>query len=249
MKLSKITFYLFFTILLPKSILACSCAAIASFCETAAWNQKVVEVRILAKYEDTSNYDKLIDIEVTETLLDTSGTIDQFMTIVESGTSCDIGVFNWASEGDLYVMTFNDVITYKKPKYPGLDFVQCYTNFLKIENAYVVGAITRTDRPEEERIPYNTFKNTIKDLCVLQNTLNEEVSIYYLTDNGQLTIENLHKNKFEYTIFDASGKLIFYGTIEAKEIKDLFLKALPPGVYFANFRNINDQITKKFILN
>lgn len=248
MKLSNIAFLAFLTLLLPSSLTACSCAGIVSFCETAAWNLKVVEVKILEKYRDPYSFKKYIDIEVMETLLDESRDTDLLMTIVESGSSCDIGVFDWASVGESYVMTFDQLITYKKPKYPGLAFSLCSINFLKIENGFVSGFITRTDNPEGERIRYSTFKNTINNLCLSENTLDGNISINSLIEDGYLTVKNFDNTKVAYNIFDVSGKLFLLGSVEAQEIENIFLFDLPSGIYLIHFRNQRDQITKKFVL-
>jgi hypothetical protein len=238
---------LVFLFLAPEFLLACSCAGISSFCRTVEGN-KVVEIRILEKYTDDKSYTSFLDIEVLETLLDTSGSIQKFMTIVESGTSCDIGISGWASVGDRYVMTFTDTFNYEGANFPGLGFYQCSTNFLKIENNFVTGAITRTDG-SEERLRYAELKKMISNLCEFESLLEKDVYINSLAENRQLVIKNLNQSSLEYNIFDAAGKLVMRKTIDPKEEQELNLSQAAAGLYFINFRNKNDQITKKFVLN
>lgn len=226
---------------------ACSCSSILSFCEAAASDSKIIEVEVTEKYSGSESK-TYMDVKILNQLQGT--TIDNELTIVSYGTSCDI-FFDQFPIGQKLVVQYRELEgANAEANFSNFSFGLCSTSFLKLSNNRLNGNI----EPDVNFLNYDDFKNRIgecADLTLFDRNiedLDEFISISPNPTSDILIINalNLVPSKLSFELFNSNGQLMTSISNESFNGYYLDLSGMAGGFYFLRIK-YGDAVTVKRI--
>lgn len=227
------------TFLNHQAILACSCVAPSTFCESiyyAGMTQSDLIIR--GKVMESTENGK--EIKVEELL---QGTLNESKLTIAFGF-CDL-FYNDLEDGQEYIIALRNFEGF-------YNLIGCAISFLKVENGVIKGAIA----PGVNRLDYSDLMdelscgNAFKEFRIsdnLQISPNPTADFIHIRNEGDVfTYENLTIN-----IFDASGRKVTSHAQEnplmPEEVWQVDIGDLASGVYFIRVSNSIQEFTYKIV--
>ncbi len=217
-------------------LFACSCAPIATFCETITYGNNgiihesntIVQVEVIKEKVDG------IDVKIESVLFGTS-TVQELFILKGGGSFCTVNT-DLFSEGEFYIFNL-----YQPDTNQDLYIGDCGINYLKIENGIVQGPIA----PNLESIAFDEFNSVecFANVSVAISNVSmiaESLTVFPNPTDGNFhilnSIEIKENQNVEIELIDLQGRIIYKSQKtegwSSNEEWNININEMVEGIYF-----------------